>query len=134
MGQRRRSKNELGKQAEETAAAFLAAAGLRILARNVRQGRLELDLVCEDGADLVFVEVRSATTSYLESPAETVDDRKQRHVIRAASAYVQDKGLGECLVRFDVLAVRFEAGQHPVVDWLKDAFRPEPSARARRLS
>ena len=49
----------LGHAGEEAAATLLLRAGFRLLDRNWRQGRLELDMVCRDGAELVFVEVKT---------------------------------------------------------------------------
>ncbi|MBI4601734.1 MAG: YraN family protein, partial [Planctomycetes bacterium] len=48
----------LGRRGERAAARHLRRQGLRILARNVREGRGEIDLVALDGATLVFVEVK----------------------------------------------------------------------------
>jgi Predicted endonuclease distantly related to archaeal Holliday junction resolvase len=47
----------------------LEAKGLRVLERNVVLGRLELDLVCEDGDTLVFVEVKTRAEGSLATPA-----------------------------------------------------------------
>ena len=47
-----------GAAAEQLAARFLEARGLRVIGRNLRWPDGELDLVCEHGTSLVFVEVR----------------------------------------------------------------------------
>ncbi|MGI9307144.1 MAG: YraN family protein, partial [Gammaproteobacteria bacterium] len=47
-----------GKNAEQTAAAFLQKRGLRVLQKNYRSRRGEIDIIAEDGQTLVFVEVR----------------------------------------------------------------------------
>ncbi|HXH71618.1 MAG TPA: YraN family protein [Mariprofundaceae bacterium] len=50
---------ELGRQGETNAARHLERCGFEILARNVRLGRGELDLVARKGELLLFVEVKA---------------------------------------------------------------------------
>lgn len=122
----------IGRRSEAVAARFLQSQGFSIRDRNflVRQG--ELDLVVERGRQLAIVEVRSATTSYLRCPGETVTRRKQLRVIRATEAYLRRFGLQERDVRFDVIAVRWVKGEAHL-EWFQDAFRPESTATATRF-
>ena len=94
-----------GQAGENAAEALLRGAGWRILERNWRQGRLELDLVCEDGDELVFVEVRTRAEGSLVSPAESITRVKQRNLIRAARAYLASHKAWERRCRFDVVCV-----------------------------
>ena len=95
----------LGAHAEDRAAAHLESLGYRILERNVRLKVGELDIVAEHEDDLVFVEVRARTDSNQVHPAETVTPRKQKQVVRCAMAYLQQHGIEDRMVRFDVVAV-----------------------------
>ena len=70
----------------------------------MRIGRDELDLVMQDGAYLVFVEVKARTSEAFGLPREAVDSRKQAHMVRAAEAYLQQTG-GDTPARFDVIEV-----------------------------
>ena len=91
-------------------ASHLEAAGWRILGRNVRVGRAELDLVAVDPgppSELVVVEVRWRTRRDFGLPEETVDHRKRAHVRHAAFGLV-DRGTlptGDALPR---LALRID--------------------------
>lgn len=79
----------IGDSAEQLVADRLAAAGWRILGRQVRVGRSELDIVALDLAipnRLVIVEVRARATRSFGSPEETVDARKRIRLRRAAQA------------------------------------------------
>ncbi len=99
---------QLGQEGEAAAAAFLKKAGLKVLERNWRQGRLELDVVCEDkkaGKAIVFVEVRTRTASQRGEPAETITPAKQRTLAQAATAWLAAHDAWERPCRFDVLAV-----------------------------
>jgi putative endonuclease len=121
-------RNALGAVAEEAAVRFLVQQGWTIVERNYNRGRGEVDIICEKPRRVLFVEVRSATTDYLESPAITVTPNKQSKVIRGARFYLQASGRDRWEIRFDVVAVRFGPGK-PDIQWVQDAFRPEPSGQ-----
>lgn len=95
----------LGRQGEEAAARLLEARGFAVLARNWRQGRLELDIVCRDGDTLVFVEVKSRRRDGLARPDEAMTPRKRRTLVRAARAWLAAEGAWSCPCRFDVVTV-----------------------------
>jgi putative endonuclease len=107
-GQRDRS--ALGREAEELAAAWLARRGYRILARNHLLRRGEVDIVCEAGGVLCFVEVRSRTGDAHGAPEETVGRRKARRVVLAATDWAMRNGGTGRDIRFDVVAVTFGDG------------------------
>lgn len=121
-----RRKLETGAGGEELAARHLVEAGCRILDRNVRYPGGELDLVAEDGNDLVFVEVRTRKTPSAGSALESVTAGKRARVVRAARLWlVKHPRLAARPVRFDVVAVE---GNPPAVTWLRGAFDGEGRA------
>jgi len=127
------NRKELGNAAEEIACQVLTAAGWKILERNFSLHDVgELDVVAERNSEIVFVEVRSASTSYLESPAMTVDRRKQSRVVTVARVFLHQRGLTDREVRFDVIAVWYDSAV-PRVEWIEDAFRPAPTAGANKF-
>ncbi len=75
-----------GRLAEAAAGDYLAARGYRVVGRNLRRGRGELDLVAWDGGILVFVEVRGRAPGACALPEETVDPRKRARLVSAAEA------------------------------------------------
>ncbi len=96
----------VGRRYEDVAAAFLAAQGLVVIARNVEAGGVELDAVARapDGT-VVFVEVRARARGDRGLPEETVGPAKRRRLARGAAAYLAAEGLwGRVPVRFDVVA------------------------------
>ena len=105
-------KRALGDRGEEAAFAHLARLGYRILARNLRFGRDELDGVALDGRTLCFVEVKSAATDSPVAPEEHFTPRKRKALLRAAHRYLQDRRLDPAAVetRVDVVAVRLGDG------------------------
>ncbi len=98
----------LGRAAEEAAARYLEARGWRILGRNVRVGRGELDLIVRRGPVLAFVEVKARRTRSCGAPEDAVDAAKRRQVARLAELWLAARPWamgGVRDVRFDIVAV-----------------------------
>ena len=110
-----------GRQAEDSALAFLEKKGLRLVERNFLCRGGEIDLIMLDGVQLVFVEVRFRSSNRFGSAAESVDWRKQARITRAASWYLLSKRL-DCPARFDVVAVS-PCAEELKLDWIPDAFQ-----------
>lgn len=102
--------NELGKQGEERAAAYLASRGYEILERNWRCGHLELDLICRQENLLVIVEVKTRRDKE-EHPDELLNRKKRKNLLTAADAYVKRQGIQNEL-RFDLILITGEEVEH----------------------
>ncbi|NTW57420.1 MAG: YraN family protein [Chlorobiaceae bacterium] len=96
----------LGPLGENAAAEYLRKKGYRILERNYRFRRNEIDIIARDRGTLCFIEVKTRTTPEKGDPLEAVDVRKQMEIIKAAKAYLAASGNMERECRFDVIAVR----------------------------
>ncbi|HEX3265756.1 MAG TPA: YraN family protein [Candidatus Limnocylindrales bacterium] len=103
-----------GDAAERLVAAQLEAIGWRVLARQVRVGRAELDLVAIDPGPppaLVIVEVRARSRRDFGLPEETVDHRKLRRIqggvfrLLEAGELPDGRRLPRLPVRIDVVAL-----------------------------
>ena len=94
----------LGAEGEARAAAFLEGRGYRIVARNVRAGGVEMDVVARRGSLILFVEVKTRRTRSLGPPEAAVDLRKQARLIRGATAWLRAHPGAARRVRFDVIA------------------------------
>ena len=106
-----------GRAGEELAAAFLAEKGLRILERNFRCSSGEIDLVCEDGKTLVFVEVKTRSGDVRGEPGEAVGAAKKRRLVRAAALYLSRNKAWSRPSRFDLVSVLFLFGETVVEHW-----------------
>jgi putative endonuclease len=115
------SRSRLGTRGEDAAVELLRAGGYRIVARNHRCPRGEIDVIAEKGELLVFVEVRTRATSAFGGPEETVGARKQRRVIAAARDYLAQRRGRAKAARFDVIAV-VEGPQGPALTHFENAF------------
>ena len=98
-----------GDAGEELACAHLRARGLTVVARNFRCRSGEIDVVAEDGATLVFVEVKERRGDAHGSAVEAVTAEKRRRIVRAARVYAATHGLSDSPIRFDVLAIDWGA-------------------------
>lgn len=105
-----------GADAEDRAARFLEAQGLRIVARNYRTRQGEIDLIAQDGATLVFVEVRLRASERFGGALGSIDARKRARIEAAARHYLM-RIRREPACRFDVVTL---AGHEPA--WLRGAF------------
>ena len=124
---------DIGRYGEEVAVRHLKQKGYRILERNRREGRNEIDVIAEDRAFIVFVEVkaRKATGSYAYdygAPADAVTPAKRRRTVEAARAYLY-KSKTKKLPRFDVIEVYLgdtsltDTPEILRIEHLEDAFR-----------
>jgi putative endonuclease len=96
---------EVGRRGEQVAVRYLKSRGYRILERNYRWNRAEIDVIALDGEVLVFVEVKTRGGEEFGTPARAVDRRKQNQIARVAAHYLQERRLGGTDCRFDVLAL-----------------------------
>ena len=102
-------KQLLGKLGEDIAADYLEKNGYRIVRRNQRFGKNELDIVCEDDDFIVFVEVKTRSCLYPESgdfgiPSRAVDEGKRRNTVKASRDYLAQNYINK-QPRIDVIEV-----------------------------
>jgi putative endonuclease len=111
-----------GRRGEDLAHRFLRERGFQVIARNYRPrgGDGEIDLVCRDGAKLVFVEVKSRRSDEYGEPDRAIDDAKRKALIRSAREYARRAQADWEQVRFDVVNVVL--GPPPVVSYVPAAF------------
>lgn len=110
--------NRAGARAEDLCAELLRRAGLRIVARNWRCRFGEIDLVAEDGATLVFAEVRLRRAGAWGGAAESIHAAKRARVVAAARLYLAGRAPRDC--RFDVLLL--DALEASRIRWIRGAF------------
>lgn len=121
------ARQELGQAAEELVAGRLAAAGWKIVARNARSRRGELDIVAVAGRTLVFVEVKAGRRGSPygpERPILAIDRRKQLQVRRLAAAWLGERPdlphYEE--IRFDAVGVTYEGARVIDIEHIENAF------------
>ena len=119
----------VGRKGEEEASSYLARLGHRILARNWRNGHLELDIITLLGNELHIVEVKSRVAPVMAEPEQNVRRDKQRRMVAAANAFLHSadrKALPADLeIIFDVMSVVFFGnGADFEIEYYPNAFIP----------
>ena len=99
-----------GNAGEDLAAAFLQRNGLKILERNYRFERGEIDLIAEEGDELVFIEVKMRRSTMFGVPEDAVTEKKQEQVHTVAEGYLFEHDIDTRPCRFDVVAIEFKNG------------------------
>jgi putative endonuclease len=110
-----------GDAGESAAERYLLGKGFRILQRNYFYDRGEIDLVAEDGAVLVFVEVKARTSGSHGTAEESITPEKEHFLKRTAEGYLLEHKIEQRQCRFDLVAVEWEAHK-PVIRHLRDIF------------
>lgn len=97
--------HSLGRQGEQLAAEYLIRKGFRILERNYRSRRNEIDIIALDRGTLCFIEVKTRGSLEKGHPIEAVTPQKQKEIIKAAKAYLLTLDNREPDCRFDVITI-----------------------------
>lgn len=109
-----------GAEGEQLAATFLQQKGWVVLERNYRYRKSEIDLiVCRDNW-LIFVEVKTRTSTAFGYPEEFVDYKKKQKIFEGADQYMHEKNW-QGNVRFDIVAINLVDGK-PKIHHIEDAF------------
>lgn len=114
---------DAGRYWEEAASRYLAGRGVRTLLRGYQCRLGELDLVCDDGSQLVVVEVRARRSSGFASAKGSVDRHKRRKILLATRHLLMRRPeWHERPLRFDVIAIDGIESAAPRIDWIRNAF------------
>jgi putative endonuclease len=113
--------NELGKQGEEMAAAWLVGQGYQLVARNWRCGRHEIDIIATKDKYLHFVEVKIRQTAKYGYPEESVTRNKFKRLQRAADEYLYQNP-GHEWIQFSIVAITLRGKEEPEYFLIEDLF------------
>ena len=114
--------NEVGILGEELAVNYLENNNYKILNRNWRWHKYEIDIVALQDNILVFVEVKTRQFASSEKPKDAVTKTKQKLVIEAANAYIEEHNFNY-EARIDIISIRLKNDKH-IIEHIKEAFYP----------
>ena len=113
----------LGARGEDLAVQYLKKKGFKVIERNYHCSAGEIDLIAREGKTLIFVEIKTRSSSEFGLPQEAVDRFKQKKMIEVARAYMAEHHLTEDIpARFDVVAIQLTP-TGPDIELIKDAFQ-----------
>lgn len=99
--QKKREAQEFGRIAEVMASQAYIKKGYTVIERNWRQGKTEIDLVCQKEDLIVVAEVKARKDSE-EDALEAVTKDKRRRMVKAADTMIRKlKGCNR--YRFDIV-------------------------------
>lgn len=96
--------NDFGKLAEELAENFLVEKNYKILAKNYRYLKAEIDIIAQFENQIVIVEVKARATDAFMLPQEAINKKKIRLILSAANEFLETNNI-ELETRFDVISV-----------------------------
>lgn len=115
--------NDLGQKGERLASLFLQQKGYEILDENWVFGKAEVDLIVYFNKQIIFVEVKTRSSTNFGLPEDFVTEVKQRQLEIAANEYIALMNhQGE--VRFDIISVLFDKKDNYTINHIEDAFWP----------
>ena len=110
-----------GQQGEEVASRYLIKKGYRIIERNYRSEKYEIDIIAESGNTIVFCEVKTARTNKFGPSISWVTPEKIEHISKAAAEYIATHDTKFFSFRFDVIGLEVKNGETEITH-IENAF------------
>ena len=102
------NRKSLGEWGESVAANFLQKKGYKILERNWRCARGEIDIIVDDRDVLAFVEVKTRKSRVMGTPEEGLTAKKSLKLLELAQTYMLEKNI-DVDWRIDMVAIECDA-------------------------
>jgi putative endonuclease len=112
--------NELGKEGEKLAINFLIKNNYKILEKNYRYLKAEVDIIAQKENILVAIEVKTRSSDYFGNPQDSITPKKIKLLVSAIDYYVVQRDL-DVEVRFDIIAI-IHHKKETKIEHLEDAF------------
>lgn len=113
--------NDFGKEAESLATTFLENKGYKILVRNYRYLKAEIDIIAQSQNQIIIVEVKARSNDFFIDPKEAVNKKKIRLLTIATNHFIEENNI-DLEVRFDIISIVSFPNQSPQIQHIKDAF------------
>lgn len=116
-----RGDSDLGSAGEALAERYLRGLGFRILHRRYQDSGGEIDLICSDRGQIVFVEVKTRRDDHYGEPWQAVNRDKQQRISRVAARWLK-RNRQTRSPRFDVISIVWSADRDPKIQHFRNAF------------
>lgn len=122
-----KNKRTFGSLGEDKAVVFLKNNNFEILERNFRFSRLgEIDIIAKENEYICFIEVKTRSSIFFGTPAESVNMKKQNQIRKIAQVYIGKYKLHDSFIRFDVIEVIASKSTNGIevksIEIIRDAF------------
>ncbi|MDR1364485.1 MAG: YraN family protein [Oscillospiraceae bacterium] len=113
-------RKEFGVAGEKLAKNYLESVGLNVVSNNYYSRYGEIDIICEDKNNRIFVEVKSRSSG-AKSRLESITEKKQKKIINTMLKY-EEINFSNKQPRFDVIEVIFDLHGIPAINHISNAF------------
>jgi putative endonuclease len=110
---------KIGKWGEDAVIKYLVERGYEIIVRNARTPYGEIDIVAKQTDIYIFIEVKTRTSNKMGLPEESVNLRKQAHMLACAEHYAAENAIDHWQI--DVIAVEGKVGLEPKITHFENA-------------
>ncbi len=111
---------EIGQRGEDIASAYLIKNTYKIVHKNYRAGRAEIDIIVEKRNILIFIEVKSGHNSCFGPPDKNVSKNKIKMLFSAATLFQANENWNK-EIRFDLICITFFLNAYKL-EHFEDAF------------
>lgn len=112
-----------GDKGEKIAVSYLESKNYKILDRNWRVGKYEIDIIAQTKETIVFVEVKTRKQKDFEQPSELFTQAQQKRIISAAHDYLVSKDI-DLEARFDLIIILLSSNKEKQIEHIVEAFYP----------
>ncbi len=95
----------IGNLGESLAQDYLIKLGYHIITTNYYTRYGEIDIICMDNSEIVFVEVKTRTSTVAGYPENSLTERKIDSLNKTIAAYLQEHAMDNTAYRLDVIAI-----------------------------
>lgn len=113
--------NDFGKKAEDLAVEYFIKNGYKILVRNFRFQKAEIDIIAEKDNVIIITEVKARSTDAFILPQEAVNKKKIRLIVSAANHYLEEFNKTQ-EARFDIISVLPDEKGKLIIEHIPNAF------------
>ncbi|MCE3075139.1 YraN family protein [Chryseobacterium gwangjuense] len=113
--------NDFGKKAEDLAVEYLIKNRYKILVRNFRFQKAEIDIIAEKDNLIIVAEVKARSTDIFILPQEAVTKTKIKSIVSAANHYLEEFNKNQ-EVRFDIISVLPDEKKNLIIEHIENAF------------
>lgn len=116
------NKKAFGNAGENIACKFLMQKGYKIIKRNYRFSKGEIDIIVQKDKTIIFVEVKARKNQNF-GPAElAITSGKQKQIRKIAEAFLYENDFSDFDFRIDVIAINFESKSKYSLNHIENAF------------
>ncbi|OGY44549.1 MAG: hypothetical protein A3J62_01105 [Candidatus Buchananbacteria bacterium RIFCSPHIGHO2_02_FULL_38_8] len=100
---------KIGKSGERIAKWYFKNRGYQILETNYHTRQGEIDIICKKDMELVFVEVKTRTSTSFGYPEQAINEQKQKHLAEAIEKFVSEYQGQIELIRIDAICIQLNS-------------------------